>query len=29
VTFENCTVAGRPLAQVEVDDGAQDPAISP
>ena len=29
VTFENCTVAGRPLAQVEVDDGAQEPTISP
>jgi hypothetical protein len=29
VTFENCTVAGRPLAQVEVDDGAQEPSISP
>jgi Glycosyl hydrolases family 28 len=29
VTFENCTVAGRPLAQVKVLDGAQAPTINP
>jgi hypothetical protein len=29
VTFENCTVAGRPLADVKVLDGAQAPTISP
>jgi hypothetical protein len=29
VRFENCTVAGRPLADVEVLDGAETPAISP
>jgi len=29
VRFENCTVAGRPLEDVEVVDGAETPAISP
>lgn len=29
VRFENCTVAGRPLATVETSDGADDPTIDP
>ena len=29
VRFENCTVGGRPLADVEVLDGADTPTISP